>query len=275
MKVIVKLKDKISSTAFYSAYLQILSLKHYNWLIVLFDILFIFSVYVILSTAGLFFNLTTFTLVRQSLGLFTNYLLILSMLIYVALLLFSVTFFRYSIVDVINNKLKTKLDLKRVFKLYLLNLSIFLIFFTFITITINILLFALRADFYPYFRDAITVLTILVCYLAYNFIVAEFFISKQLKIVERVKDVFKIIFSMILLKLSALYITFIIFLGIFIILYFISNTIMAFTLFRDSNIYLKYYPLYIDIFAWIAYIFVYLAIYFNRFYVIGIRKKTR
>ena len=274
MKAIARLKDKIRATAFYAAYLQILSLGYYNWLVVLLDILSILSVYAILSLSGLFFNVNTFALIRQSLGPFSNHILIFSMIIYVALLIFSVSFFRYSIMDIIVNKLKTKLDLKGISKLYFLNLLIFSMVIIFLTVSMNILRFILREDFYSYFRDFVAVVTILIYYLAYNLTVTNFFINKQAGIYYVIKSMFNTIFSRKLWKLFSGYMTFIIFLGTYVVVYFISNAIAALTAFRDSVLYLKYYPSYISVFAWIAYLFMYFGIYFNRFYFINIIKKT-
>jgi len=273
-----KLKGKLKSTAFYDAYSQFLALKHYNWLIVLFDVLFVLSIYTILFLAGLFFNANTLLALAQFLRGITNYLIIFSMLIYVALLILSLTFFRYSIMDIIKNKLKTKLDLKRLLKLYLLNLLIFIVFFTFLMVIMNVLSYTLRADFFPYFRDIITISTAIVFYLVYNLSATEFFVNKKssnFSTIILLKSVFRAIFSKKLWKLMPLFLTFLVFISFYVILYFVTSTIAAVTIFRDPILYIKYYPFYLTVLAWIAYVFIYFWIYFNRFYITTLIKRAK
>ncbi len=265
-------KQRVASTACYRALQQVKNLGKYNWLLVLFDLLFVLSVYGIVGLSYLVFSQGTAYAVQTVLGSFTSYFFIAAMILYVALLLFTLAFFRYSITDIMINQLETKLDVKRVLKLYALNLSVFAVFFISLLAVINLFEFAVRRDFFPYLRDASAAAALILYYFAYNATATLFFRESPSGFSSIFSQVFAIVFSRKLWKLMIVFLTFVISLGIFFILYFGIFILTKSTVFRTDPLYFENY---VTLSAFVFILFAYLAVFFNRFYFMELFEKLK
>lgn len=156
---------------------------------------------------------------------------------------------------------KRKFSLKQLGKFYLLNISLFIIFFFFALFLLGILALILEKSFLKY---VILILSIPFLFLVYSILNINhtLFVKNEEKVVKKG-------FSIAFAKVNK-YWTFIVWdvilVFIYLLFYNIIHLLFRFTIFLNKEILTTYGPIYLKIFNIISLIFIYLIISFNRIY---------
>ena len=277
----MKLKKRIQSSQFFETLKIIKKQPKLFFQAVLFDVLFLASLYGIskLVSFSIPADTSSITAILQSPWLMLSFALISSALYYL-FILFIYSFFKYNILDIIKSMFgKTKFSFRRLGSFFLLNILIAALLFA-VFISINLIVS-------PFIVSPFIVIKILAAILFFVMIVPFIFFSYPLinithslfeegsNIKDSLKKGFKITFGKIK-SYAAVYLHSIIVFVIYIVLFYIFGLILKYTLFRDLQAYAGYYPIYVGFFNITATILLFLIIAFNRIYFYNaVRKVSR
>ncbi|MBI2546418.1 hypothetical protein HYV81_04515 [Candidatus Woesearchaeota archaeon] len=254
-----RLNESFRSTQFYHSYADIKQLRHYNWLLVAFDILSVLTfLYVIPYVFIMAFNQTVLYYITVAFGPLTGIALQGLRLLYAALLLFSLVFFRYCITDIAISKLGTSLNFRKFWKLYFIMLLNSAVLYAALTFVMMIIQFSVRAVFIQYLRLIIVIPIAILAYLYYNALIAAYFNTQS--IMPSIKQALRFTFK---LRNFAVYISLLLALTLFSIIYLAGSAFMYF-FFRDTTEF--QYAVYLYIMIALFLVIMYVAVYFNRFY---------
>lgn len=183
--------------------------------------------------------------------------------LYYLLIIFIYSITKLSILKIIKSlHEKSKLNLKGLKKFYLLNILIFIIFFSTVLIVVGILSLTLKEDFLKYI---ILILSIPYLFFVYSIIN----IAHTLYIKGAKKGIIKKSISIVFNKLNkyGMFIVWdIILLFIYLLFYNIVHLIFKFTIFTNQQILNAYGNTYMKLFNILSIILFYLMIAFNRIY---------
>lgn len=253
-----RVKQSFKQSLFYQSLTDIKALGNYNWLIVLFDILslltFLYLIPYLFITA---FNQSTLYYISLAFGPLTNIALHGVRFIYAALLILGLVFFRYCILDA-QSRLSSKFGLKAIWKIYFTVLVNFVVVYVALSVVMFLIQFSVRGAFVPYLRLIIVIPLAVAGYLYYNALVLEAFRNQRMT--EAIRNAHAATFTV---RNWSAYVAFIAALLIFSVLYILGNAFM-YLVFKDVNQF--QYAVYLYIMVALFFILMYLAVYFNRFY---------
>jgi hypothetical protein len=228
--------------------------------IVLFDVLFI-------ATVAAFYKLINYLLSKTPAGTsaaLLTYYLVLTLLYYLVLILIY-SFFKHIIISYIKSFFrKTKIDFRRLKKFYLLNLVIFVAFFTAFLILNTTLLISAKAEYAPYIFLIINFILFLLTYIFMNISHTLFSESEKPSLKKTIKGAFarltKVKSYIGIFLVNALAV------AIYFVMLYLAGHILKATIFSNYTVSLKYSDAYTAIFTLLTTLFFYLIVFFNRIY---------